>query len=263
MSSAAAAADTPEPWAEDSRLLVIIRSQPRGSPQREAACEVLVGRYAWLVNACVRRYRGGPEAVEDVSQAGYVGLVKAINNFDPQFGNGLVAYARPSISGEIKRHFRDKRWQVHVARPVQELRLEMRGAAAELAQQLQRTPADTELARFLHVSDESLAEARGADGSFQPASLDAPIVGRHGDSSGEFSDLIGEDDDGLERVIDMEALAAHWPQLPPVQQRVLLLRFYGNMTQADTGAELGISQMQVSRLQARALTYLRTAINGT
>jgi RNA polymerase sigma-B factor len=263
MTTAHADGCAPESWAEDTRLLAIIRSQPWDSPQREAACAVLVARYQWLVNACVRRYRGSPETAEDLTQAGYVGLLKAINNFDPQYGNELVAYARPSISGEIKRHFRDKRCQVHVTRPVQELRLDMRSATAELSQQLQRTPTDSELARFLNVSDGSLTEARGADLSFQPVSLDAPITGGHGDSSAELSDLFGDSDEGLGRVIDMEALSTHWPQLPAVQQRVLLLRFYGNMTKADTGAELGVSQMQVSRLQLRALTYLRTAINGT
>jgi RNA polymerase sigma-B factor len=200
--------------------------------------------------------------MEDLTQVGYVGLLKAINHFDPQRGTGLAAYARPTISGEIKRHFRDKRWQVHVTRPVQELRLDMRNAAAELTQHLQRTPTDPEIAHFLHVSDESLAEARGADMSFRPASLDAPVTSGDSDSPGELSDLMGGTDTRLEQVIDMEALAVCWPQLPPAEQRVLLLRFYGNMTQADIGAELGVSQMQVSRLQSRALSYLRTAIDA-
>jgi RNA polymerase sigma-B factor len=263
MTGARPAGPEPDSLAEDARLLSIIRSQPLDSPQREAACGTLVARYQWLVHACVRRYRSSPETAEDLSQAGYVGLLKAINNFDPHHGNELAAYARPTISGEIKRHFRDKRWQVHVTRPVQELRLAMRSATAELAQQLQRTPADTEVARFLNVSDESLAEARGADRTFQPASLDAPVAGGHRDSPGELSDLIGDDDARLDQIIDMEALAVYWPHLPATQQRALLMRFYGNMTQAEIGAELGVSQMQVSRLQSRALTYLRTALDGS
>jgi RNA polymerase sigma-B factor len=258
-----AARREPEPHDEDAQLLAIIQSQPKDSPEREAACASLVARYRWLVNACARRYRGSPDLMEDLTQVGYVGLLKAINNFDPHRGVDLAAYARPTISGEVKRHFRDKRWQMHVTRAVQELRLEMRNATVELTQHLQRTPTDPEIARFLHISDESLAEVRGADRTFQPASLDAPVMNGDSDSPGELSDLIGDLDARLERVIDMEALAACWPQLPPAEQRALLLCFYGNKTQADIGAELGVSQMQVSRLQSRALSYLRNAIDST
>lgn len=247
---------------DDNELLVIIRSQPQGDLQREAACRSLVVRYQWLVSACVRRYRGGMEAAEDLMQVGYVGLLKAINSFDPERGNGLAAFARPTISGEIKRHFRDKRWQVHVSRPVQELRLEMRSAAAELTQNLQRTPAQAEMARFLNVSAEKLADARCADMAFQSLSLDA-ATGGTGESSRELADVLGAADQRLEQIIDMEALATHWPQLPDVEQRVLLLRFYGNQTQAEIAQQLGVSQMQVSRLQTRALTRLRAAIQDT
>jgi RNA polymerase sigma-B factor len=252
----------PDSLAEDGRLLAILRSQPRDSPQREAACASLVARYQWLVNACVRHYSGSPESVEDLTQVGYVGLLKAINNFDPGLGADLSAYARPTISGEIKRHFRDKRWQVHVTRPVKELRLDMRSATAELSQHLQRTPTDPEIARFLQVSDESLAKARRADMSFQPLSLNAPVARGRREGLSELADLVGGADARLDQVIDMEALATCWPQLPHTQQRAVLMRFYGDMTQADIGAELGVSQMQVSRLQTRALNYLRAAIDG-
>jgi RNA polymerase sigma-B factor len=247
---------------DDADLLGIVHSQPRDSSQREAACQVLVLRYRWLVTASVQRYRSSPELAEDLMQVGYVGLLKAINSFDPAVGDSLAAYARPCITGEIKRHFRDKRWAIHVQRSVQELRLEMRAATVELTQRLQRTPADAEIAAHLGVSEQDLAQARGADSAFQPASLDAPLASGSGaaDGSWELSDLIGAPDAELDQVIDLEAVAAHWPQLPPVQQRVLLLRFWGNMTQADIGAQLSISQMHVSRLQARALAYLRTAI---
>jgi RNA polymerase sigma-B factor len=246
----------------DRDLLAIVRSEPRDSPQHEAACRALVSRYQWLVAACVRRYRGDPELTEDLMQVGYVGLLKAINSFNPEFGNELAAYARPSISGEIKRHFRDRQWQVHVTRPVQELRLEMRSAAVELAQELQRTPRQAEMARFLNVSPDQLAEARSADSAFRPASLSAPLPGGSTSDPGELADLIGAVDERLDQVIDLEAVAVHWGQLPPVEQRVLLLRFYGNETQADVAQKLGVSQMQVSRLEKRALDRLRAAIQG-
>jgi RNA polymerase sigma-B factor len=251
------------PGAGDRELLAIVRSEPRDSLRYQAACQDLVSRYQWLVVACARRYRGSPELAEDLMQVGYVGLLKAINSFDPERGDHLAAYARPSISGEIKRHFRDKQWQVHVARPVQELRLEMRSAAVELAQELQRTPREAEMAHFLNVSLDQLAEARSADSAFRPASLSAPLPGGSCDDPGELADLIGAVDERLDQVIDMEAVAVHWQQLPPEEQRVLLLRFYGNMTQADVAQKLSVSQMQVSRLERRALDHLRTAIEGT
>jgi RNA polymerase sigma-B factor len=248
--------------ASDSELLAIVRSEPRDSARRAAAVQSLVARYQWLVTACVRRYRGGPELAEDLMQVGYVGLLKAISSFDPERGNDLAAYARPSVSGEIKRHFRDKRWQVHVARPLQELRLEMNSAISELTQELQRTPGDTDIARFLDVSPGQLAEVRGADLTFRPASLDAPVGGDASDEPRELADVIGAVDRRLEQVIEMEAVAVHWPQLPAAEQRVLLLRFYGNMTQEEIAKRLGVSQMQISRLQKRALRRLRALIEG-
>src|SRR5579863_1148985 len=147
----------------DDALLARFRAAPRDSYERSVACELLVARYGKLVRSCVRQYRGSPEPVEDLMQVGYVGLLKAINNFDPGFGTSLSAYAQPCVSGEIKRHFRDKRWQIHVRRSAQELLLELRKATEELTQQLGRQPTDVELAERLGVSADDMAEARQAD----------------------------------------------------------------------------------------------------
>src|SRR6185437_2535462 len=126
----------------DSELLRVVQSEPQDSQRREEACAILVKRYQALVRSCVLRYRDSPEPTEELMQVGYVGLLKAINNFDPGFGGSLAAYAQPCVSGEIKRHFRDKRWQVHVRRSAQELRLEIRKARSELSQKLSRMPSD-------------------------------------------------------------------------------------------------------------------------
>src|ERR1700756_3297428 len=131
----------------DPELVKLIQSLPRDGAERDAACETLVSRYESLVRACAQRYRRSPESPEELMQVGYVGLLKAINNFDPAFGSNLASYAQPCITGEIKRHFRDKRWHVHVKRSTQELRLELCRARAELTQQLSRAPNDRELAR--------------------------------------------------------------------------------------------------------------------
>jgi RNA polymerase sigma-B factor len=239
----------------DDELLAMIRSQPPGSASRTAACEVLVARYRSLVRSCVNRYRRTPEPTEDLMQVGYVGLMKAINNFDPAVGHGLAAYAQPCITGEIKRYFRDKRWQVHVERPVQERLLELREAVRQLTQQLGHAPSDAELASHVGFSEADVREALRADMLLQPASLDAPMAGQP--DSASLADLLGQEDPRMEHTLSMEALAVHWGELPRREQRILLMRFYGDMTQAEIGRSLGISQMHVSRLLAHALGYLR------
>jgi RNA polymerase sigma-B factor len=215
----------------DQDLLSLVHSLPYGDPRRDEACTVLVARHASIVRSCVHRYRGYPEP-EELMQVGYVGLLKAINNFDPAVGDNLAAYAQPCVSGEIKRHFRDKRWQVRVHRQIQELRLAIRGADAELTQQLARPPHESELADYLGVPEAEINAAQAASQNFQVASLDAPATGEDGSAA------LG-------------------------QQRLLMMRFYGNMTQAQIGEELGISQMHVSRLLDRALAYLRQKITDT
>jgi RNA polymerase sigma-B factor len=242
----------------DDELLVRFRALPRDSHERAIACEILVGRYERLVRSCVRQYRGSPEPVEDLMQVGYVGLLKAINNFDPAFGSSLSAYAAPCISGEIKRHFRDKRWQVHVRRAAQELLLELRKANELLTHSLGRQPTDDELIERLGCTAEDLLEARQADLVFSAYSLDAPLSDK--DDPAQLGDVLGDEDAEMEHTLDMEAVSTHWDELPEREQRILVMRFYGNLTQAEIGTRLGISQMHVSRLLARALGHLRSRL---
>src|SRR5215469_11760213 len=244
----------------DPELVKLVQSLPRGSAKRNAACETLIGRYESLVRSCTQRYRHSPESPEELMQVGYVGLLKAINNFDPELGSNLASYAQPCITGEIKRHFRDKRWHVHVKRSTQELRLELCRVRAELTQQLSRAPKDEELAERLGISHEDLRDAQRADLAFQASSLDAPRSA--GPEPGNLADVLGEDDPQLEHTLDMESVWAHWGDLPVREQRLLMMRFYGNMTQAEIGDRLGISQMHVSRLLAGALSYLRGCVLG-
>jgi RNA polymerase sigma-B factor len=246
---------------DDRQLLRIVHSLPLTSHRRAAACELLVSRHRNLVRSCVQRYKRSPEPTEDLMQVGYVGLLKAINNFDPAVGGSLAAYAQPCISGEIKRHFRDKRWQVHVERSVQELVLQVREATRQLTQQLGHIPDDAEVSSHLGISDDDLREARRADLVFQPASLDAPLAGQPYASS--LADVLGEEDPQVEHTLDMESVAAHWDELPRREQKILLMRFYGDMTQAEIGQQLGISQMHVSRLLSHALGHLRQRLLGS
>ena len=245
----------------DNALLAKVRTLPRDNELRSAACEILVDRYQKLVRSCVRQYRGSPEPTEDLMQVGYVGLLKAINNYDPAFGSGLSAYAAPCVSGEIKRHFRDKRWQVHVRRSAQELLLELRKATEELTGNLNRAPTDKELLERLGCTADDLLEARQADLVFSAYSLDAPLSDR--DDPAQLGDVLGDEDADMEHAIDMEAVSTHWDELPEREQRILVMRFYGNLTQAEIGAKLGISQMHVSRLLSRALGHLRSRLLDT
>ena len=242
----------------DNALLARIRALPRDSELRATVCEIIVERYQKLVRSCVRQYRGSPEPTEDLMQVGYVGLLKAINNYDPEVGDSLSAYAQPCVSGEIKRHFRDKRWQIHVRRSAQELLLELRKATEELTQQLGRTPEEAELAERLGVSRDDMQEARQADLVFSTYSLDAPMSDR--DDPALLADMLGDDDPEVAHTIDMEAVNKHWDELPEREQRILVMRFYGNLTQTEIGERLGISQMHVSRLLARALGHLKSRL---
>jgi RNA polymerase sigma-B factor len=242
----------------DSDLLRLVHSLPAASSRRSAACELLVQRYRGLVRACVNRYRRSPEPTEDLMQVGYLGLVKAINNFDPSFGRNLAAYAQPCISGELKRYFRDKRWQVHVERPVQERLLELRRASREVTQQAGHQPTHADLAESVGCSEAEVREALQADLMMQPASLDAPLA--EAPDAPTLGDALGQDDPAMEHMLSMEAVRAHWAELPRREQRILMMRFYGDMTQAEIGRSLGISQMHVSRLLAHALGYLRQRI---
>ena len=162
---------------DDSELLALIRAADTGDELQEAARAVLVTRYQSLVRGCVQRYRDSPEPVEDLMQAGYVGLLKAINNFDPALGQNLAAYAQPCVSGEIKRHFRDKRWQIHVKRSAQELLLQVRKARGELAQELGRSPRDEEMAQHLGVSLDDLRDAQRAGGRRPGQRVRLPLGG--------------------------------------------------------------------------------------
>jgi RNA polymerase sigma-70 factor (sigma-B/F/G subfamily) len=241
-------------------LLDIVRSLPRGSDRRAAACELLVNSYRGLVRSCARRYSNSPEPAEDLMQVGYVGLLKAINNFDPAVGSRLAAYAQVTITGEMKRHFRDKCWPLHVKRSVKDLVAEVRTATRELTHELGRAPDESELAGRLAVSVKDLREVRRAEMAFRPRSLDVPL----GDlpEAGTLADALGAEDPAIERMLGMRSVAGHWGELPQREQRILLMRFYGDMTQAQIGQQLGISQMHVSRLSTHALGYLRLRLLG-
>ena len=246
---------------DDADLIKVVQARPPGDGEGEAASEELVRRYRSLVHSCALRYAPNYEVQEDLVQAGYLGLLSAINNFEPSLGCRLVAYARPCIVGEIKRYFRDKRWPVRVLRSSQELRGLVLQAESQLTQQLSRMPSDGEIADQLRVSTAEVREGRQADRAFQSLSLDAPLSADA--DAGTLAGLIGAEDPGLDTATDMDAVWGHVGELPEREQKLLVMRYYGNMTQSQIGERLGISQMHVSRLLAHALSHLREQVRDS
>jgi RNA polymerase sigma-B factor len=234
----------------DAELVGLLRDPSQCADAKEA----LVLRYEPMVRALAYEYRLPAQYYEDLIQVGYLGLLKAISNFDPSVCEELGPYARVCVSGEIKRFFRDKRWAIRVSRSDQELLVGARRARDELTQELGRIPGDEQVAERLGISVVTLRQAYQASDAFAPGSLDAPLSAA---DEREPGDLIGFDDLSLERTIDMAAVSAHWNELGSPEQQVLLMRYYGNMTQEQIAQRLGCSQMQISRIQARALAFLR------
>jgi RNA polymerase sigma-B factor len=241
----------------DAAALAYAGRRAGASPaELDAAREDLVRYCLPFAGRLARRYRGRGEYLDDLEQVARLGLVKAVDRYDPERGS-FTAYAVITISGELKRHFRDRTWGVHVPRRVQDLSLEVGHASMLLTSTLARTPTVGELADRLGVPEAAVLEAVESAAGYSPASLNAPVAE---DGALEFGDLLGDVDGDLESVTDKLTVTDLLLRMPARERRMLALRFYGNRTQAEIADELGISQMHVSRLLSRALTWLREAM---
>ncbi|BBH67584.1 hypothetical protein ACTI_42690 [Actinoplanes sp. OR16] len=208
-----------------------------------------------MADRLARRYRVGREPAEDVLQAARLGLVKAVERYDPERGS-FTAYAVLCITGEIKRHFRDHTWTVHVPRRQQEMALTVHQADLELATELRRRPTEAEVAARCGIDRSELAAARLSGAGYRGISLQQPI----GADGGELADLFGDRDAAVDRVADAVSVAGLLRRLPARERQILTLRFHGNHTQTEIASALGLSQMHVSRLLSRTLGWLRTAL---
>ena len=235
-------------------LFVELRALPEGSPERAELRNRLVRMHLPLVEHLARRFRNRGEPLDDLTQVATIGLIKSVDRFDPDRGVEFSTYATPTVVGEIKRHFRDKGWAVRVPRRLQELRLSLTTATAELSQQHGRSPTVHELAERLGISEEEVLEGLESANAYSTLSLDVPDTD---DESPAVADTLGAEDEALEGVEYRESLKPLLEGLPPREKRILLLRFFGNMTQSQIAQEVGISQMHVSRLLARTLAQLR------
>jgi RNA polymerase sigma-B factor len=235
-------------------LFVQLRALPQGSPEYAELRNQLVRMHLPLVEHLARRFRNRGEPLDDLTQVATIGLIKSVDRFDPDRGVEFSTYATPTVVGEIKRHFRDKGWAVRVPRRLQELRLSLTTATAELSQLHGRSPTVHELAEKLSISEEEVLEGLESANAYSTLSLDVPDTD---DESPAVADTLGAEDEALEGVEYRESLKPLLEDLPPREKRILLLRFFGNMTQSQIAQEVGISQMHVSRLLARTLAQLR------
>ncbi|WP_406865435.1 RNA polymerase sigma factor SigF [Streptomyces sp. HUAS MG47] len=235
-------------------MFVELRGLPEGSAEKAELRNQLVRMHLPLVEHLARRFRNRGEPLDDLTQVATIGLIKSVDRFDPDRGVEFSTYATPTVVGEIKRHFRDKGWAVRVPRRLQELRLALTTATAELSQRHGRSPTVHELAEKLGISEEEVLEGLESANAYSTLSLDVPDTD---DESPAVADTLGAEDEALEGVEYRESLKPLLEDLPPREKRILLLRFFGNMTQSQIAQEVGISQMHVSRLLARTLAQLR------
>ena len=241
-----------------AELFAELRDESASASVHEDAREGLVHLHLPLVEHCARRFRNRGEPLEDLVQVGTIGLIKSIDRFDLDRGVEFSTYATPTIIGEIKRHFRDKGWAIRVPRRLQELRMQIGAASAELTQSLGRSPTPRELAEKIDCSVDDILEGIESSNAYSTLSLDASDDSE--DGAATMLDAIGVDDEGLEHVEIRESIKPLLDRLDAREKRILLLRFFRNMTQSQIAEEIGVSQMHVSRLLSRTLEQLRSSL---
>ncbi|MFD4874405.1 SigB/SigF/SigG family RNA polymerase sigma factor [Streptomyces sp. NPDC058420] len=248
--------DAPDTAAAFARL-----SRLSEGPERDALRDELVRVWLPMAERIAGRYRGRGESYEDLSQVAALGLVKAVDGYDPGRGHAFESYAVPTVTGEIKRHFRDHMWALHVPRRVQELRNRVRIAVRELSgagSGADRCPGVAEIAEYAHLSEEDVRIGLEALDSFTALSLDAETPGEDGGFT--LAGLLGERDAGFDLVVDREAVKPALQTLPERERTILYLRFFRGMTQSSIAEELGVSQMHISRLISTSCATVRERV---
>lgn len=227
--------------------------------ERHRLVEELVLVNLGVAHAIAMRYRNRGISSDDLEQVARLGLVKAAQGFDPARQNDFLAYAVPTIRGEVRKHFRDHGWTVRPPRRIQELQSRIMAAATELTHTLGRSPRPSELAKHLDSSVEEVEEALSADGCFSPSSLDRPVSDEDGSAS--LGDLLPSEDDDQDAADARLMLAPAIRQLTERDRLILHLRFFKGLTQEEIAQEIGVTQMHVSRLLTKILTQLRSEIS--
>jgi RNA polymerase sigma-B factor len=240
-------------------LVLALAELPADHPGRPALRARAIEAWLPMAQRLTRRYAGRGEPFDDLLQTATVGLIKAIDRFDPGHGHDFVSYAIPTVLGEIKRYFRDHTWSMRIPRRLQEMRLAINHARAELNQTLNRSPTVADIAVHLGVSEEAVIEGLEGGNAYRAVSLSTPV----GDAPGcELSEILGCEDHGYELTELRVAMPAAMACLTDREQRIIALRFYGNQTQERIATQIGVSQMHVSRLLSGALATLRRHLDA-
>ncbi|MBM7775639.1 RNA polymerase sigma-B factor [Actinokineospora baliensis] len=232
---------------------------PEGDDRREAVRDKLVTGHLALAEHIAMRFAHRGVARDDLTQVATVGLIHAVDRFDPTRGIDFLSFAVPTIMGEVRRYFRDTAWSVRVPRRLKELHLTITAAGNELSQRLGRAPTPSEIATHLGMSREEVYEGLEAGQVYQSVSLDEALSSGDPDSD-PLADTLGEDDAALLGIEDHESLRPLIERLPERERRILMLRFFRNMTQTQIAEKIGVSQMHVSRLLTRTLETLRAGL---
>jgi RNA polymerase sigma-B factor len=239
-------------------MLVELHGLDEDDPRADALCERVVVLYRPLVNKLARRYNGRGEPLDDLQQTAMLGLLKAIHGYNPDRGRPFISYLMPTVTGEIKRHFRDHTWAVRVPRRHQENRIRLRHVLNEFQQTHARTPTVRDLAEEMGLPESEVSELVQVSESYRSLSLDAPdSAGADGQEGSRLEDQLGSEDGDLELVVQRESLKPALARLPEREREILMLRFFGDHTQSEIADRLGYSQMHVSRLLNGVLRQLR------
>lgn len=229
-------------------------------PRRSRLRDHLVTGHLPLAQHIAQRYSGKGIAKEDLVQVASIGLIHAVDRFDPRRGADFLSYAVPTVMGEVRRHFRDTSWPMRVPRRLQELRASIIQANAELSQHLDRAATGAEVASHLGITESEVVEGYKAAQAYRAVSLDESPFSD--EERAPLAESLGQEDIALERVDNHESLAPLLQELPDRERTILRLRYFGDMTQSQIAQEVGLSQMHVSRLLNRTLTDLKESLNS-
>ncbi|HEX6340082.1 SigB/SigF/SigG family RNA polymerase sigma factor [Umezawaea sp.] len=239
-------------------LFVTLAATPADDPRRERLRDELVTEHLPVAKHIARRFGNRGEPHDDLVQVATVGLINAVDRFDPERGSDFLSFAVPTIMGEVRKYFRDSSWSVRMPRRLKELHLAINAGSSRLSQTLGRAPTPSELAAHLGLTREEVHEGLAAGNAYHSASLDDMLLAD--DSSISLGNTLGAEDPEMEVIEQREALHPLLEQLPDRERKIVVMRFFGNMTQTQIADKIGISQMHVSRLLAKTLRQLRDGL---
>jgi RNA polymerase sigma-B factor len=246
-------------YADVVEMFRVLKTLPEDSRQYVRQRERIITRCLQLADHVARHYDRRGENLEDLTQVARLGLMNAVNRFDPEKSPSFLAFAVPTMMGEVRRHFRDHGWSMHVPRRIRDRHGQITRATTQLTQEMGRAPTASELSELLDLDREEVVESLVAAASYNVHSIDAPVAGGDGRPQ-MLADTIGDVDPAFDHITDLAAVRPLLAALPERERTVLYLRFFGSMTQSQIAERIGVSQMHVSRILERTLAKLRTQL---